>query len=68
METITLKKIHEDLDFIKKEILTIKGWLNDDAKLSPSERGLVDETIRKARKGDFTDMITLEDLKKKMGV
>ena len=60
-----MERIEQKVDFIEDEIITIKGWLSDDGKLAPYEKKLVDETIKKVKAGNFTDMITLEELKKK---
>ena len=63
-----MKRIEQKVNFIEDEVITIKSWLGDDNKLSPSEKKLIDGTIRKVKDGHFTDMITLENLKRKIGV
>lgn len=63
-----IERIERKVSFIEEEVITIKSWLSDDSKLSPYEKKLVDDTIKKVKAGNFTDMITLEDLKKKVGV
>ena len=63
-----IEKIERKVSFIEKEVMTIKSWLSDDSRLSPYEKKIVDETIKKVKTGDFRDMITLKDLKKKIGV
>jgi len=62
-----MKRIEQKVDFIGEEVITMKSWLDDDSKLSPYEEKLVDETIRKIKAGEFMDMTTLEELRKKMG-
>lgn len=64
----TIKRIEQKVEFIEDEIITIKSWLNDDGKLTPYEKKIVDESIKKVKTGNFTNMVTLEDLKKKVGV
>ena len=63
-----MRRIEQKVNFIEDEVITIKSWLGDDNKLSPSEKKLIDGTIRKVKDGHFTDMITLENLKRKIGV
>ena len=63
-----IEKIEQKVSFIEKEVITIKRWLSDDSRLSPYEKKLVEETIKKVKVGNFEDMVTLEDLKKKVGV
>ena len=63
-----IERIEQKVDFIEDEIITIKSWLSDDSKLAPYEKKLIDETIKKVKAGNFTDMITLEELRKKVGV
>ena len=63
-----IEKIEQKVSFIEKEVITIKSWLSDDSRLSPYEKKLVEETIKKVKAGNFKDMITLEDLKRKVGI
>ena len=63
-----MKRIEQKVNFIEDEVITIKSWLSDDNKLSPYEKKLMDRTINKVKAGNFTDMIELGDLKKKIGV
>ncbi len=63
-----MKRIEQKINFIEDEVITIKSWLGEDNKLSPSEKKLIDGTIRKVKEGHFTDMITLGNLKRKIGV
>tara|TARA_B100000315_G_scaffold40133_1_gene35044 strand:+ start:645 stop:881 length:237 start_codon:yes stop_codon:yes gene_type:complete len=62
-----MKRIEGKINFIENEIITIKCWLNDDSKLSPYEKKLVDETIKKVKADNFTDMTSFEELKEKIG-
>ena len=63
-----IKRIEQKVNFIEDEVITIKSWLSEDSKLSPYEKKLVDGTIKKVKAGHFTEMITLGNLKKKIGV
>ena len=63
-----MKRIEQKVNFIEDEVITIKSWLSNDSILSPYEKKMVDGTIRKVKEGDFIDMITLGNLKKKIGV
>jgi len=62
-----MERVEQKVDFIGEEVIIIKTWLGDDSKLSPYEKKLVDETIKKVKAGKFRDMITLEEIEKKVG-
>jgi len=64
----TLKQIGKKMDFLEEEIVTIKSWLAEDERLSPYEKKLVNETIKKVKSGKASSMPTLEEMRKRVGV
>ena len=64
----TLKHIEKRMGFLEEEIVTIKSWLAEDTKLTPYEKKLVNETIRKVKSGKAGSMPTLEEIRKRAGV
>lgn len=66
MGTVTLETIHKDLQFLKKEIKTIKENMVDvDTILTEEEKKLVDESIEEEKKGE---LIGLDEVKKRLGI
>lgn len=66
MGTITLDRIHEDLQFIKKEISEIKEHMIDvDTILTPEEERQLDKSIVRHRQGKTKDF---NKVKKELGV
>lgn len=66
MGTAALDKIHEDLEFIKKEISEIKEHMVDaDTILTPEEGKELDESIERYKQGKTRDF---DKIKKEPGL
>lgn len=63
-----LKQIEKKMEFLEEEVVAIKFLLSDDDKLTPHEKRLVEETVRKVRSGRVSSMPTLEEVRKRVGV
>ena len=63
MGAITLKKIHEDLMGIKKELEHIKTLVEEDFELSESVLRDIEESRKRPRK----EFVSHEDMKKEFG-
>ena len=62
-----MKRIEQKVELLEAEMVVVKSYLGEDRKLSPAEKKLVEESIRKVKADDLADTISLEDLKKKVG-
>lgn len=63
----TMKRLEQKVDLIESEVVTIKSHLDEDSKLSPEERKMVDTAITRVKSGDMSDTISLKDLRKRVG-
>lgn len=62
-----VKRLEQKMNTIEGEVVTIRCYLDEDSKLTPAERKLVDASVRKVKAGDFSGTVTLEELRKKVG-
>ena len=63
----SLRHIEEKMDFLEREVVTIKSWLSEDERLTPYEKKLIEDTIRKVKNDKTSSMPTIEDMRKRAG-
>jgi len=63
----TMKRLEQKIDFIETEVVTIKSYLDEDSKLTPEEKQMVDAALIRVKSGNINDTISLGDLRKKVG-
>jgi hypothetical protein len=64
MEEISLRKVSEDLEFLKKAVIAIQEYI-EDIHLTDDEEELLDEYLKDKREGK---LISHEDLKAELGL
>jgi hypothetical protein len=62
-----MQRLEQKMDAIESDVITIKSYLDEDSKLTPEEKKMVDSAIARVKSGDMSDTISLEDLRKKVG-
>lgn len=63
----TMQRLERKMDAIENNVVTIKNYLDEDTKLSPKEKEMLDLAISRVKSGNMDNTVSLEDLRKKLG-
>ncbi len=63
-----LNKIDKKVGFLEKEVVKIRTWLTEDTMLTPSEKKLIDRTLKEVKTGEYKKLISHDELRKKLAV
>ena len=64
----SLNEMKQRMNFLEKEIKTVKAWLLDDTMPTPSEKILISRALNDIKTGKYKRLISHEELRKKLAV
>ncbi len=64
----SLEEMKQRINFLEKEVRTVKTWLLDDTIPTPSERILIGRALNDIKTGKYKRLTSQEELRKKLAV